>query len=161
MWEVDLFLRCPTGHSFTKQRRHKELAFGLKTTKATRKKLCRVGSSQLEVKIKQKSEGHCSSCYKGNSGIKSSSCMLACVLAELHPTLCNPMDCSLPGSSARIFLDWKWYFPVEKMSELPFPPPGHLPNREIKPASSVSPVLAGRFSITSATWEVPSPSDAS
>ena len=62
-------------------------------------------------------------------------------------TLCDPMDCSPPGSSvygilqARI-LEW-----------VPCPPPGALPNPGIKPISRMSPKLAGRFFTTSATWE--------
>ena len=49
-------------------------------------------------------------------------------------TLCDPMDCSLPGSSVHgIFRQEYW-------SGLPFPPPGDLPNAGIKP---VSPALAG------------------
>ena len=38
-------------------------------------------------------------------------------------------------------------------SRMPFPTPGHLPNPGIKLASLASPVLAGRFLTTSATWE--------
>ena len=38
--------------------------------------------------------------------------------------------------------------------ELPFPPPGDLPNPGIKPTSLESPALAGGFFTTSATWEV-------
>ena len=38
-------------------------------------------------------------------------------------------------------------------SGLPQPPPGDLPNPGIKPMSLMSPVLAGSFLITSATWE--------
>ena len=41
----------------------------------------------------------------------------------------------------------------EYWSELPFPPPGDLPNPGIKPASLMSPALAGGFFTTSATWE--------
>ena len=37
-------------------------------------------------------------------------------------------------------------------SGLPCPPPGHLPDLEIKPMSLMSPSLAGRFFITT-TWE--------
>ena len=37
----------------------------------------------------------------------------------------------------------------ENWSRLPCPPPGHLPNPGIEPASS----LAGEFFTTSATWE--------
>ena len=42
----------------------------------------------------------------------------------------------------------------ECWSGLPCPPPGDLPDPGIKPASLVSPALAGRFFATSATWEV-------
>ena len=62
-------------------------------------------------------------------------------------TFCNPVDCTLPGSSvlgisqARI-LEW-----------VPFPSPWDLPYPGIKPESLVSPVLAGIFFIISATWE--------
>ena len=38
---------------------------------------------------------------------------------------------------------------------LPFPPPGDLPNPGIEPESLASPVLAGKFFTTSATWEAP------
>ena len=65
---------------------------------------------------------------------------------QLCLTLCDPMDCSLPGSSVhRIF----------QASELPCPPPGDLPNPGIEPASLMSPALAGRFFATSTTWEAP------
>ena len=36
----------------------------------------------------------------------------------------------------------------EYWSGLPFPPPGNLPDPGIKPASPVSPALAGKFFIT-------------
>ena len=38
---------------------------------------------------------------------------------------------------------------------LPFPPPGDLSNPGIEPESLMSPVSAGRFCITSATWKAP------
>ena len=41
----------------------------------------------------------------------------------------------------------------EYWSGLPYPIPGDLPNAGIKPASLMSPALAGRFCISSATWE--------
>ena len=50
------------------------------------------------------------------------------LVAQSRPILCNPMDCSLPGSSvhgilqARI-LEWV----------LPFSPPGDLPDPGIEP----------------------------
>ena len=48
-------------------------------------------------------------------------------------TLCDPMDCSLPGSSVHRILQ-------ARILELPFPPAGALPNPGIK---LVSPALAG------------------
>ena len=65
------------------------------------------------------------------------------------PTLCDPVDCSLPGSSvpgilqARI-LEWVGR-PTSK----------HLPDPVIKTASLTSPEVAGRFFTISATWESP------
>ena len=41
----------------------------------------------------------------------------------------------------------------DSWSGLPFPPPGDLPDSGTEPVSLLSPALAGRFSITSATWE--------
>ena len=43
----------------------------------------------------------------------------------------------------------------EYWSELPFPPPGDLPNPGIEPGSLVTPALAGGFFTTSTTWEAP------
>ena len=63
------------------------------------------------------------------------------------PTVCDPMDCSLPGPLSMGFSRQEYW------SGLPFPPPGDLPNSEIDPMSLVSPALAGRFFTTSATWE--------
>ena len=53
-------------------------------------------------------------------------------------TLCDPTDCSPPGSSVR-----------EHWREVPFPPPGDLLNAEAELSSFTSPALAG----TSTTWE--------
>ena len=61
-------------------------------------------------------------------------CMHACSVAKSCLTLCEPMDCSPPGSSvhgisqARI-LEW-----------VVFPSPGGIPNPEMEPAS----LLCGR-----------------
>jgi len=41
----------------------------------------------------------------------------------------------------------------EYWSGLPYPPPGDLPDPEIKPVSLMSPALAGGFFTTRATWE--------
>ena len=38
---------------------------------------------------------------------------------------------------------------------LPRPPPGELPDPEIKPVFLIPPALADRFFTTSATWETP------
>ena len=67
----------------------------------------------------------------------------ACVCAEslqsLH-TLCDPMDCSLPGPSDHADSSGKKYW-----SGLPCPPPGDIANPGIKPTSLMSPALAGEF----------------
>ena len=44
----------------------------------------------------------------------------------------------------------------EYWSGLPFPSPGDLPDPGMEHASLMSPALAGRFFITSATWDSPS-----
>ena len=62
------------------------------------------------------------------------------------PTLCNPMICSLPGSSVHGILPRQEYW-----SGLPCPPPGDLPDPGIELGSLTSPALAGRFFITSDT----------
>ena len=63
---------------------------------------------------------------------------------QLCPTLCDPMDCSLPGSSV-LGLPHQEYW-----SGLPCLLPGDLPNLGIKPVS-MFPALAGSFFTTSAT----------
>ena len=52
-------------------------------------------------------------------------------VAQSCPTLCDPMDCSLPGSS----LLRTGFSRQEHWSGLPFPSPGHLPNPGIEPGS--------------------------
>ena len=60
-------------------------------------------------------------------------CVCVCVCVYTHtqscPTLCNPMDCSPPGSSVQ-YSCW---------SGLPFPAPGDLPDPGIEPMSLASP----------------------
>ena len=77
-----------------------------------------------------------------------------CVLAkslQSCPTLCDPMDCSPPGSSVHGILQAR----ILEWVAMPFsrgsPHPG------IKPVSLISPALAGEFFTISATWEVPWP----
>ena len=66
-----------------------------------------------------------------------------CLIAKSCPALCDPMDCSLPGSSvhgilqARI-LEWGYHFLLQ----------GNLPNPGIKNVSPAWPALAGRFFTT-------------
>ena len=72
----------------------------------------------------------------------------ACVLSRFSRVqLCDPMDCSPPGSSVHGFSRQKYW------SGLPFPSPGDLPYPGIEPVSLMSPALAGRFFTTSTTWE--------
>ena len=66
------------------------------------------------------------------------------------PTLCNPMDCSSPGSFVHGILqarirDWVACLP-----------PRDLPDPGNQTLSLTSPALAGRFFNTSTTWEAPS-----
>ena len=48
---------------------------------------------------------------------------------EFCPTLCTPMDCSLPGPLSVGFSRQEYW------NELPCPPPGDLPNPETEPRS--------------------------
>ena len=61
------------------------------------------------------------------------------VHAQSCPTLCDSMDCSLPGSSVHGFSRQEYW------SGLPCPPPEDLPDPGSEP---VSPALAGRFFTT-------------
>ena len=53
-----------------------------------------------------------------------------CLVGHWCPTLCNPMDCSLPGSSSMGFSRQKYW------NGLPCSPPGDLPNPWTEPRSS-------------------------
>ena len=75
-------------------------------------------------------------------------CMWVCVLNCFgHAWLWESMDCSPPGSSVHGILQ------ARKLSGLPCPPPGDLPDPGIEFESLVSPALAGGLFTTSATWE--------
>ena len=56
------------------------------------------------------------------------------------PTLCDPMHCSLPGSSVHGILQ------VRILEWVVVAPPGDLPDPGIKLVSLISPALAGKFS---------------
>ena len=76
----------------------------------------------------------------------------ACVCAELPQsclTLCNPMNCSPPGSSVHGILQAK------HRSGLQCPPSGDLLNPGIEPMSLMTPELADGLFTTSATLEAP------
>ena len=57
-----------------------------------------------------------------------------CVSAQSCLILCDPMDCSLPGSSIHGYME---YSRQESWSGLPFPAPGDLPEPETEPVSPV------------------------
>ena len=61
----------------------------------------------------------------------SSSLIKSSEVAQSCPTLCDPMDCSLPGSSVHGISRQEYW------SGLPFPSPGGLPNPGIEPGSPV------------------------
>ena len=65
------------------------------------------------------------------------------------PTLCNPMDCTPPGSSVHGILQARILEWVAMPSSRGFSRP------RIKPMFLVSPALANGFVTTSTTWEAP------
>ena len=71
--------------------------------------------------------------------------MCVCSIAQLCPIVCDPMDCSLPGSSVR------GIFPARILEWVAISSSRGLPVPEIEPASPgtklspASPALAGRF----------------
>ena len=65
--------------------------------------------------------------------------MRACLVAQLCPTLCDPMDCGWPVSSVYGILQ------ARKLEWLLFPSPEYFPNPGIEPTSPVAPALAGEF----------------
>ena len=64
------------------------------------------------------------------------------LVAQSSLTLCDSMECSLPGSSLHGILRQEYW------SGLPFPSPGYLPDPGIELASPATSALAGRFFIT-------------
>ena len=66
---------------------------------------------------------------------------------QLCLTLCNPMDCSPPGSPVQGILQVRILECVAMPSSTDLPDPG------IKPMSLMSPALAGMFFTTKATWK--------
>ena len=69
-------------------------------------------------------------------------CVCISLVTPSCASLCDPRDCSPPGTPSM-------GFPMQEYwSGLPFPSPGDLPNAGIKLASLASPALAGRFFTT-------------
>ena len=68
-------------------------------------------------------------------------------LFQSCPTLCNPVNCSLPGSSVRGILQARILEWVAISFSRDLPDPG------IDPVSLLSSALSGRFFTTIATWE--------
>ena len=68
--------------------------------------------------------------------------MILCVHPQSCLGPCDPMDCSLPGSSVMEFSRQEYW------NRLPFPPPGDLPDSGVKPVSPTSPAWSSRFFTT-------------
>ena len=60
-------------------------------------------------------------------------CMLVYSVIQLHPVLCDPMDCSLPSSSVH------GIFQARILEWVATPSPGDLPNPGIEPVAPVWP----------------------
>ena len=63
------------------------------------------------------------------------------------PTLCDRLDCCLPGSSVH------GIFQARVLDGLPFPTPGDLPDPGIEPTSPVSPELQGDSLPAEPLWQ--------
>ena len=61
-------------------------------------------------------------------------CFSQCVLGQSHQTLCDPVDCNLPGASVHGILQAR--IPQQVT-------PGALPDPGVEPMSLASPALAG------------------
>ena len=70
-------------------------------------------------------------------------CIHACTVLSCFRTVAHQVPLSMG------------FFRQEYWNGLPYSPLGDLPDPGIEPGSLMSPALAGRFFITSATWEAP------
>ena len=75
--------------------------------------------------------------------------MRVCELLPSRPTLCDPLDCSPPGSSVQGILQARLLEWVAMPSSRGFSNPG------IEPKRLISSALAGGFFATTAAWEDP------
>ena len=71
---------------------------------------------------------------------------VVCLAAQSCLSLCDPIDCSLPGSSVHGILQ------TRILQWVAMPSSGDLPDPGIKPVCLISPALAGKFFTTSDTW---------
>ena len=81
--------------------------------------------------------------------IKNRTTVCVCSVSQLCAALCDPGDCSPPGSSVHGILQ------ARTLEWAACPPAGDLPNPVIEPTSLMSPALAGGFFSSSATWDTP------
>ena len=94
-----------------------------------------VKKQQLELDMEQRigsklGKEYVKAVYCHAAYLTSLQSAVLCWVAQSCPTLCNPMDCSPPGSSVNGEFSRQEYW-----SRLPCPPPGDLPNLGIKPRS--------------------------
>ena len=75
------------------------------------------------------------------------SCAVYAKLLQLCLTLCNPMDCRLPGYPVHEI------FQARILEWVVIPSPRDLPDPGIKPTSLIYPALVGGFFTTSAICE--------
>ena len=83
-------------------------------------------------------------CWLGCSG--KGTLLHCCVYAQSCPNLCDPVNCSPPGSSVHGILQ------ARIMGWVAMPSSRDLHNPGIEPASLTSPALAGGFFTTSIIW---------
>ena len=82
---------------------------------------------------------HCSCLFPPLPFCVLFSCVHACSVAKSYPTICDPVDCCVPGSSVHGII------PARKLEWVAISSSRDLPNPEIKPWSPVSHALVGRF----------------
>ena len=89
--------------------------------------------------------------YSANKGLCSQGYSLLSEseseVTQSCPTLCDPVDCSPPGSSIHGFSRQEYW------SGLPSPFPRDLSDPRIEPGHLMSPELAAMFFTTNITWE--------
>ena len=100
-----------------------------------------VAKSQNATVWRSMQRAHTVTWKHGLPTLRQCRCVLSCIW------LCDPMDCSPPGSSFHE-ISWQEYW-----NGLPFPPPGDLPDTGIKLMPLASLALADGFFTTSTPWK--------